>query len=283
MRGTVGFLLFLIYMLSCLAGNAQDDDAIGLSKHALRMRGMIDTLTVTARHCGWTIDSVSVFEKQFGYRKPFRHSVYYTSRRERRRIARGKPFEGTFGWLIVRTEAKGLTFSSTIPQEPRTATVYLHKGDFVDTVWLSQPPMPIGYPSVYYVDPIDLYPNSRVFPADGGSIEATTRGTTWWIDEIVIIGDDTTEAKVFCPSQKEKEDRVARQACRTALEWITVENEGKDVKITVGPNTTGECREFEIILKCNYMSGGKTKVDTDTFYGSQDSESEKCLIGNIDP
>lgn len=248
-------------------GNSMNDN-IGLSSHERHLRGTKDTLTVTTRHEGWTVDSVMAYERSSpAYKYPFEYQTFYLSKKERRRIAKGKSFEKSFRWLILKTEKQKLTLTATRPWSKRMAMIYLHKGDYADSLMVTQD----SFQMWNFVTPIDLYPDDCVFPASGGILEATTRRTTWWIDEIFVYNDKHSEINKRIFSQKEKDERVANQECLIDFDWIRLENKGKELKIVVEPNNTGKKRYFSITLKCKYLDNkGKEQIYIDTFKGKQE-------------
>lgn len=102
-------------------------------------------------------------------------------------------------------------------------------------------------------------------------MEATTRRTTWWIDEIFVYNDKHSEINKRIFSQKEKDERVANQECLIDFDWIRLENKEKELKIVVEPNNTGKKRYFSITLKCKYLDNkGKEQIYIDTFKGKQE-------------
>ena len=235
---------------SPLTGTCGANDNIGLAFHERHLRGCNDTLTVTTRYDGWTVDSIMAYEKTYESQVyPIGASMFYLSRKDKRRIAKGMPFEKPFRWLILKTERQKLAFAATPTSWlDRRAMVYLHKGDYKDSIIVTKGTIPVPVPSIDFVGPIDLYPESCIFPAGGGIFDVTTKRTTWWVESISVSTnyDYPTDVRTF--SQEEKDDRVARQECEAEFEWVRLENKGKEIKMTVQPNTTGKSCYF----RCNY-------------------------------
>ena len=267
---------FFISFFRCtapLTGTSGVNDNIGLAFHERHLRGCNDTLTVTTRYDGWTVDSIMAYERTYSSQVyPVGARMFYLSRKDKRRIAKGKPFEKPFRWLALKTERQKLAFAATpTSRDDRMATVYLHKDDYRDSIIVTKGTMPVGVPSINFVGPIDLYPKSCIFPAGGGIFDVTTKRTTWWVESISVStsNDYPTDIRTF--SQEEKDDRVARQECEAEFEWVRLENKGKEIKITVQPNTTGKNRYFHIALKCKYITAkGAEYIHTDTFDGKQE-------------
>lgn len=278
MNRIICIIFFVCALLNLAKGQIQGNisdrgiDPIGLSKHVRHLRGDIDSAIVTTKYGGWLIDSVKIFENHYkNYRKPYPHQMFYLSKRDKKRIAKCKPFAGTFRWLTIKSKNRELTFIAEKSWEVRYATVYLHKGDYVDSVKLTQPEAPWVHTQ------IDLWPCSWTFPASGGTVEATTKGTVCQIKDIVITKKEGDGTKGYRLS----DDGAVWQASKAMYEWVTVEINGNEIKITVDSNVTGMCREFKIELMRNKVIDGKTCLQTDNFYGMQNSETTKCFMQNI--
>lgn len=251
-----------------------NENPIGLSSRQRHLRGFNDTLTVTVNSKGWTIDSIRTFQEtnksiktdSGTFRIPFETKMHYLSKRDKRIIEKGNPFEGEFGWLALSVNDNSIAFTSTALyfSNRRNATIYLHKGNYADSIYVSKGGQPIGAP-LEYVLPIDLHPCDWTFPASGDTLEATTKGTTWWIKEIGIKDEKYNGVRAFRPAWRDDTPKW-----KETIEWITVETEGKEVKIIISPNTTGKRREFFIELKCNYSEDGQYKNYSEHFRGKQE-------------
>lgn len=253
-------------------------DPIGLSGHVRHLRGDADSAIVTTGHGGWTVDSVRIFEDHYkNYTKPYLHRMFYISKCARKRMAKGKPFVETFRWLTMKTTDKVLVFGAERSWELRRATVYLHKGNHVDSVRLTQSEAPWAHTDIY------LWPNTWTFPACGGMVEATIRGTACRVKDISMIKDvEDGTAEQHLP-KTEMDDGIDRQPDCATCEYVSVETAGNVVMVTVSPNSTEKCRSFVVELQREEVADGKTRLQTDRFYGMQNAETEKCFLQNFLP
>ena len=156
----------------------------------------------------------------------------------------------------------------------RHFTLYIHKGEQKDSIHVVQvgeapngPPLsPISNVIRYNKwkernmrDPnrIRLCPDRMHFGANGGSMVPTTKGDRWWIRRIEADG------RVYVVSEKDRADRVKSQRYKRKIDFVTIENSGKYIVISVSPNTTGKLRKFEIVFESSWTS--------ETFMGVQAS------------
>lgn len=229
-------------------------DVIGLSRRMLYMRDNSDTIAVTARYGGWLIDSIAVYEERNYLPHPkIVRFVYGLSKADKRKIVTRRCFEKRHLWLTTEVKGNELTFISpmTDMHDDRKAIIYLSKGDYTDSIKIIQSGFLLGKKNNVY-SPIDIWPHVLEAPASGGKTEATTRGTTWWIEKIVFYRDIKGTGKdEFIFSDSDKEKRLRTQRCDTTVRYVTIKNEGKNIDISVSANKTGRRRCFMIVLRCN--------------------------------
>ncbi len=234
--------------------NGHIDDIIGLSRHVRHLRDNSDTTVVTTRYGGWQIDSIAVYEERYYLPRPkivrFVHSI---SKADKRKMAKNGYFENRHLWLTTEVKGNELTFMAptTDMQDDREAIIYLSKGDYTDSIKIIQSAILLGKKHNVF-SPISIWPHWLNAPVNGAKTEATTRGTTWWIEKIVFYRSEyglESEECIFSDSDKEK--RLRTQRCDTTVRYVTIKSVGKDIDISVSPNKTGRRRRFMIVLRCD--------------------------------
>lgn len=262
------------------------DSSIGLSHHVRYLRWKADTSIVATRHSGWTMDSVRTYERA-DYMTRAQRVVYRFSAAERDTISSGADFRKSVAWMTIESGGGEITFMATSRfgdgESERHCVLYLSNGDFSDSVKVIQSGMLIGGPTFSWGkeleawmerrdkwDPIDLCPVSMSCPASGGTMEATTKGTTWYVSKIETgVGGSPEAYSEYTTTQEERAKRVASQSCRMTFGWVTVENKGREVRISAAPNATGKARRFRVILACEVSGEHGPVMYSETFDGCQ--------------
>lgn len=209
-------------------------DGIGMSAHTRYFRPYPDTLTVTTKHEGWTIDSVRIYDRMFhlkdNVRKKMRHREY---------------FEEKIGWLQVKGGGRNIILiaDGTYNFEGDCEfLIYISKDRCSDSIRGIQAERMLGGRNVHRK--IGLWPRNMEFPADGGTVEATTKSVAWCVERIIADGDTCITPETECDATTE------RLKYKKMFKWVTIEKNGKEIRIHAAPDITGKPRYFEFTLKC---------------------------------
>ncbi len=256
-------LIIHVILMGCqVQNNDVVRDCIGLSKHIRHMRWTPDTIAVNTKYCGWTADSIRVYESITGFPTVLDKTFFFTEN-DRNALEINGLMRKRFGWLNMIFNRNKILFTAQMTQGERRAMLYIHKDNFADSILITQSVEMLGS-SVNERRYIDLWPNSMEVNAGGGKVEATTKGSEWWIDRIVFSDNVSGNERTYIPTKKQtKRWRTARKRV-VSIRYVTVRSEGKEVEIHVAPNKTGKRRDFIIFLAC------EEKETMASFYGRQE-------------
>jgi hypothetical protein len=232
MKYSIFALLFLALMAACSSDDndsSTSENIIGMPSDSLALRGGPDTVVVKAKTDGWYIAAVAAGDM-----------TYKTTDADRDKELKADSFSVVVDWLTLVHEGKDLKIIAYPNNRlKRNFKITLQKGDCTETINGSQGELIMGDAT----DVIGLTPKEMTFDAAGGTQHATTtKGTTWFVCEIMM---DSSIVNI----DNEKTASWETKSFYKKADWLTVSTAKKDIKITVDANTTGKERIFYVYLE----------------------------------
>lgn len=198
--------------------------SIGLSDTHVELNCAADTVYVQTEKGGWSVDSVIVEGVSF---------KMLTDNKDE-----DGAYAGTFGWLTVKCYDKEIMLATTGNYgKERSFALQLVAGDSIVKLSGKQDEVMEGM----WSDVIKPSPRDVVIGSEGGNVCVTTENL-WWIYEIEI------DSVPYVSSPTELEECAENGVFDKTIEWLTVKRDGKNVFLTIEPNTTDKVRNFKITL-----------------------------------